>query len=81
MTSLIHGINIKSVQTSTHAATVERYIRTLKDDVYRRLYYLNQDKNNWLFHINNIINKYNDTEHIITPIKLTKLVRNKTICV
>ena len=35
---------IKSVQTTTHAHTVERFIRTFKDNLYRRLDALKQTK-------------------------------------
>ena len=35
--------NIKTIQTSTHAHTVERYVRTFKDNLYRRLDGLKQD--------------------------------------
>ena len=36
---------IKSVQTTTHARTVERFIRTFKMNLYRGLDALNEDKN------------------------------------
>ena len=39
---------IKHIQTSTHAATAERFIRTFKDNLYRRLHALNQDKSKWI---------------------------------
>ena len=48
---------IKSVQTTTHAHTVERFIRTFKDKLYRRLDALKQTKNDWFKHIDNIIKK------------------------
>ena len=38
----------KSVQTSTHAHTAERFIRTLKYNLYRRL---DENKNDWFKHI------------------------------
>ena len=37
MVEFIKHNEIKSVQTSTHAHTVERFIRTFKDNLYRRL--------------------------------------------
>ena len=46
---------IKSVQTTTHAHTVERFIRTFKMNLYRRLDGLKQDKTEWIKHIDNII--------------------------
>ena len=46
-----------TVQTSTHAHTVERFIRTFKDNLYRTLDSSKQDKTNWIKHIDNIIKK------------------------
>ena len=40
----LNRTEIKSVQTSTHAHTVERSIRTFKDNLYRRLDALKQTK-------------------------------------
>ena len=60
---------ITSVQTTTHAHTVERFIRTFKDNLYRRLDALKQDKTEWIKHIDNIIKKYNSTEHSTIQIK------------
>ena len=61
--------DIKPIQTTTHAHTIERAIRTFKDNLYRRLDALNQDKTKWINHIESIIKKYNYTEHSITQIK------------
>ena len=55
--------DIKHVQTSTHAPSVERFIRTFKDNLYRRLDGLNQNKSEWVKHVKNIVTKYNNTEH------------------
>ena len=46
---------IKSVQTTTHAYTVERFIRPCKDNLYRRLDSLNEDKTEWVTQTYNII--------------------------
>ena len=65
----------KSIQTTTHAHTVERFIRTFKMNLYRRLDSLKQDKTEWTKHISSIITKYNSTEHStiqITPNEATK---------
>ena len=40
----INGNDIKHIQTSTHAPSAERFIRTFKDNLYRRLDGLKQDK-------------------------------------
>ena len=50
-----HDNEIKSVQTITHAHTVERFIRTFKDNLYRRLDSLNEDKTKVVKHIHYII--------------------------
>ena len=66
---------IKSIQTTTHAHTVERFIRTFKMNLYRRLDGLNESKSDWVKHISNIIKKYNSTLHStiqITPNEATK---------
>ena len=69
MVEFLNRTEIKSVQTSTHAHTVERFIRTFKDNLYRRLDALKQDKKDWYRHIGNIIKKYNSTEHSTIQIK------------
>ena len=63
MVRFLNRTEIKPVQTSTHAHTVERFIRTFKDNLYRRLDALKQTKKDWFKHIDNIIKKYNSTEH------------------
>ena len=69
MVEFLNRTEIKSVQTSTHAHTVERFIRTFKDNLYRRLDALNQTKKDWFRHVDNIIRKYNSTEHSTIQIK------------
>ena len=54
--------DIKHVQTSTHAPSVERFIRTFKDNLYRRLDGLKQDKRDWVKHVSSSLTKYNNTE-------------------
>ena len=61
--------NIKHIQTTTHAHTVERFIGTFRQNLQRRLDALNQGKSDWIKHIDNIINKYNNTEHSTIKIK------------
>ena len=65
----INENNIKTIQTSTHAHTVERYIRTFKDNLYRRLDGLKQDKHEWVKHVSGIATKYNNTTHSTIEIK------------
>ncbi len=59
----MNGTGIKHVQTSTRASSVERFIRTFKDNFYRRLDGLNQNKSEWVKHVKNIVTKNNNTEH------------------
>ena len=55
--------DLKHVQTSTHAPSVERFIRAFKDNLHRRLDGLKQNKSDWVKHVKNIVTKYNNTEH------------------
>ena len=50
MIRLLSEDEIKSVQTPTHAHTVERFIITFKDNVYRRLDSLDEDETKWITH-------------------------------
>ena len=42
----LNGNDIKHIQTSTHAPSAERFVRTFKDNLYRRLDGLRQIKVN-----------------------------------
>ena len=55
MIRFLNENELKSVQTTTHAHTVERFIITFKDNLYRRLDALNEDKGDWVKHISSII--------------------------
>ena len=65
----INENNIKTIQTSSHAHTIERFIGTFKDNLYRRLDGLKQDKNEWVKHVKHIVDKYNNTVHSAIEIK------------
>jgi hypothetical protein len=69
--------NIKHIQTTTHAHTVERFIGTFRQNLQRRLDALNQDKSDWIKHVDNIIKKYNNTEHSTTQIKPVEAVKKE----
>ena len=69
MSRFLSDNEIKSVQTTTHAHTAERFIRTFKDNLYRILDALNEDKTKWVTHNYEIIKTYNSTGHSITQIK------------
>ena len=55
MKRFLNDTDIKTIQTTTHAHTVERFIRTFKDILYRRLDALNEDDSGWVKHISSII--------------------------
>ena len=61
--------DIKHIQTSTHAPSAERFIRTFTDNLYRNLDGLKQDKSDWVKHVSTILTTYNNTEHNTTKIK------------
>ena len=69
--------DIKHVQTSTHTPSVERFIRTSKDNLYRRLDGLKQNKSEWVKHVKNIVTKYNNTEHNTTKTKPLDAVKKE----
>ena len=46
---MIKFIN-ETVQTTTHAHTVEKFIKTFTDNLYRKLDALNEDKPKWITH-------------------------------
>ena len=69
MNRFLNDNGIKTIQTTTHAHTVERFTRTFKDNLYRRLCALNEDKSDWVKHISSTIKTYNSTEHSTTQIK------------
>jgi len=69
--------NIKHIQTTTHAHTVERFIGTFRQNLQRRLDALNQDKSDWIKHVDNIINKYNNTEHSTIKIKPVEALKKQ----
>ena len=69
MHKFLHRSGIKSVQTTTHAHTVERFTGTFQNYLYRRLYSLRQDKAKWIKRIDNVIKTYSSTEHSLTQIK------------
>ena len=73
----INGNEIKHIQTSTHAPSAERSIRTFKNSLYRILDGLKQDKSEWVKHVSGIITKYNNTEHNTTKIKPSDAVKKE----
>ena len=69
---------IKSVQAAIHALAVERFIRTFKDDLYRRLDSLSEGKTKWITHKGKNINIYSSIGHSIIQIKSNEAGKKKT---
>ena len=79
MNRFLNDNDIKSVQTTTHAHTVERFIRTFKDNLYRRLDALNEDKSDWVKHISSIIKNIIQLNIALLKSSRMKLVKKTTI--
>ena len=73
----MNELNIKHLQTSTHAHTVERFIRTCLDNLYRRLDALHQEKSDCIKHIEHIVVKHNNTEHSTIKIKPNEALKQE----
>ena len=71
----INENNIKTIQTLTHAHGIGRFIYTFRMNLQRRLDALNQDKNEWVKHVKNIVDKYNNTENSTIQIKPNEAVK------
>ena len=74
---LINEHNIKHIQTSTHAHTIERFLKTFKHSLYIILDALTQDKREWVKHVKHIVDKYNNTVHSTIEIKHVDVVKQK----
>ena len=70
--------DMKSIQTSTHAHTVEIFIKTFLDIIYRRLNALNKDKSDWVKHADSIV-KNIIPQNIIPPKSLRTTLKNMRI--
>ena len=78
----INKQHIKHIQTTTRAHTVERFIQTWFNNLYRRINVLNQDKSGWVKHVSSIIGKCNNTVRNttkITPVGAAK--KENHLCV
>ena len=69
--------NIKHMQTTTHAHTVERYISTFRMNLQRRLYALKQNKSDWVKHVSSVLTQYNNTTHSTIKIKPADAVKKE----
>jgi len=66
---LMNEHKIKHIATVGKAHTVERFNRTIKEKMTTRLEALDEGIEQWHTHINDVINKYNNSEH--RTIKMT----------
>ena len=78
-TKFINGHTIKHIQTTTHAHTAERFVQTFLNNLCRRLNALDQDKSEWIKHIDNNVTKSNNTVHSTIKINLLTQPKKKTI--
>ena len=67
----INETNIKHVQTTTHAHTVERFVHIFRNNLQRRFDGLKQDKSDWIQHIDKILK--NIIIQFITLYRLNRL--------
>ena len=74
----LNGNAVKSIQTTIHAHTVERYIRTFRYNLYRIFDSLKQYKREWVS-VSSSIKKCKSTEHEPIQINLMKQSTNKTM--
>merc|ERR1711966_97578 len=78
MNRFLNDNDLKSIQTTTHAHTVERFIRTFKMNLYRRLDGLKQDKTEWVKHISDIIKNIIQLNIALLKSNRMKLGKKKT---
>ena len=76
----MNGSNLKHLQTTTHAHTVERLISTFRMNLQGRLDGLNQNKSDWVKHVDHIVDTYNNTEHSTIQIKTVDAVKYYKTC-
>ena len=60
---LMNKHKIKHIMVVGSAHTIERFNRTLKENIQTRLDAMGLDRDKWLSQLEPIINKYNNTEH------------------
>ena len=78
VTRFLNGNALKSVQTTTPAHTVERFIKTFKDNLYKRLDALSEDNTKWITHINEIIKNIVQLNIVLFKPSRMKRVKKKT---
>ena len=60
---LLNKHKVKHIMVVDKAHTVERFNRTLKENIQTRLDAMGLDRDKWVSQLEPIINKYNNTEH------------------
>ena len=78
MNRFLNDNDIKTIQTTTHAHTVERFTRTFKGNLYRRLDALNEDNSDWEKHISSIIKNIIQLNIALLKSSRMKLVKKTT---
>ncbi len=66
---LLNEKKIKHIISASGAPQIERFNRTLKEGIFKRMDDLKQERNKWLEHFENVINKYNNTKHSTIEMK------------
>ena len=77
MNRFLNDNGIKTIHTTTHAHTVERFTRTFKDTLYRRLGALNEDRSDWVKHISSIIKHITQLNIALLKSSRMKLVKKQ----
>ncbi len=60
---ILNEYKIKHLISASGAPMVERFNRTLKEGIFKRINALGQDKTHWIDYFETVINKYNNTDH------------------
>ena len=67
--NLLNEHKIKHIISASGAPMIERFNRTLKEGIFKRINALDQDKSHWIDHFENVMNKYNNTDHTTIGMK------------
>ncbi len=77
---VLNEYKIKHLISASGALMIERFNRTLKEGIFKRMNALEQDKTHWIDHFENVINKYNNTEHHTVGMKPNEARFNDNFC-
>ena len=73
---LINSNNIKLIITSTPPTFAERMVQTIKNMMHQRLEGLEISKDKWVYILQCVLKKYNDTSHSTTGMKPNEAVKS-----